>query len=75
MKNDLSFLKEQQIDENDNQSLTDEDKAQIQMVGAFYGQMPDSLVELSLVKMYPQLLYPFMYMAIRIIVSALTVFA
>ena len=40
-----------------------------------HGPIPDSEVELSLIKKYPQLLHPFMYMAIRFFVAILTVFA
>jgi len=47
----------------------------MQMVKDLYGPMPNSLVEPSLIKKYPQLLHPFMYMAIRFIVAILTVFA
>jgi hypothetical protein len=75
MNDDFSFMNEQQLDENKKHSLNDEDRDRMQMVKIVYGPMPDSLVEPSLIKKYPQLLHPFMYMAIRFIVAVLTVFA
>ena len=45
------------------------------MVKVTYGPMPDSFVEPYLIKKYPQLLYPFMYLIIRLIEAVLTVFA
>jgi hypothetical protein len=47
----------------------------MQMVKAMHGPIPDSFVETKLIKKYPQLLHPLMYMAIRLIVAILTVFA
>jgi hypothetical protein len=45
------------------------------MIKEMHGPIPDSFVETKLIKKYPQLLHPFMYMAIRFIVAVLTVFA
>ena len=76
MKDDFSFANEEQKEEEKKEnSLTDEDKARMQTVKVMYGPMPDSYIEPSLIKKHPQLLHPFMYMAIRLIVAILTVFA
>ena len=76
IKDDFSFANEESKEEDKKEcSLTDEDKARMQMVKVIYGPMPDSYVEPSLIKKHPQLLHPFMYMAIRLIVAILTVFA
>jgi hypothetical protein len=45
------------------------------MVKEMHGPIPDSVVETKLIKKYPQLLHPFIYMAIRLIVAVVTVFA
>ena len=47
----------------------------MQMIKDMHGPIPDSFVETKLIKKYPQLLHPFMYMAIRLIVAILTVYA
>jgi len=73
MKDNFS-IKDEKITDNKNYSLTDEDRTRMQMIKILYGPMPNSLVEPSLIKKYPQLLHPFMYMAIRFIVAVLTVF-
>ena len=74
MKDNFS-IKDEIINDKKNYSLTNEDRTRMQMVKILYGPMPNSLVEPSLIKKYPQLLHPFMYMAIRFIVAILTVFA
>ena len=45
------------------------------MEKVIYGPLPDSFIEPSLIKKHPQLLHPFMYMVVRLIVAILTVFA
>ena len=76
MNNDFSFANEEQKEEQRiDYSLTEEDVARMQMVKAMHGPIPDSFVETKLIKKYPQLLHPFMYMAIRLIVAILTVHA
>ena len=55
--------------------MSEEDVARMQMIKAMHGPIPDRYVEISLIKKYPQLLHPFMYMAIRLIVATFTVFA
>ena len=76
MKNPFYFTdQEKKVEEKKESSLTDEDKARMKMVKVKYGPIPDSLVEPSLIKKHPQLLHPFMYMIIRLIVAILTVFA
>ena len=63
------------MDEKNDCSLNEEDMARMQIVKSMHGPIPDSFVEISLIKKYPQLLHPFMYMAIRLILAILTVFA
>ena len=76
MKNDFSFADEEQKEEEKKDcNLTEEDVARMQMVKVMHGPIPDSFVETGLIMKYPQLLHPFMYMAIRLIVAILTVFA
>ena len=43
-------------DEKKDFSLTDEDRARMQMVKSMHGPIPDRVVEFSLIKKYPQLL-------------------
>ena len=76
MKDDFSFSDEEhKKEEKTDCNLKEEDVARMQTVKVMYGPMPDSFVELSLIKKHPQLLHPFMYMAIRLIVAIITVFA
>ena len=76
MKDDFSFSDEEhKKEEKTDCNLKEEDVARMQTVKVMYGPMPDSFVELSLIKKHPQLLHPFIYMAIRLIVAILTVFA
>ena len=57
MKNDFSFMNEERKEEEKKDcKLKEEDAARMQMVRKMYGPMPDSTVELSLIKKYPQLL-------------------
>ena len=75
MKNDFSFANEEQKEEvNKDYSLKQEDIARMQMVKVMHGPIPDSVVEQKLIKKYPQLLHPFVYMAMRFIVAIITVF-
>ncbi len=55
--------------------MTEEDVVRMQMIKDMHGPIPDRYVEISLIKKYPQLLHPFMYMGIRFIVAIITVFA
>ena len=76
MKNDFYFADEEQKEEEKKDcNLKEEDVARMQIVKAMHGPIPDSFVEPKLIKKYPQLLHPFMYMAIRLIIATLTVFA
>ena len=76
MNNDFSFANEEQKEEQKiDYSLTEEDVARMQMVKDMHGPIPDNLIEGKLIKKYPQLLHPFIYMAIRLIVAVVTVFA
>ena len=76
LKNDFSFANEEQKEEEKKDcSLNKEDLALMQMVREMHGPIPDSFVETKLIKKYPQLLHPFIYMAIRLIVAVVTVFA
>ena len=76
LKNDFSFANEEQKEEEKKDcSLNKEDVALMQMVREMHGPIPDSVVETKLIKKYPQLLHPFIYMAIRLIVAVVTVFA
>ena len=76
MNNDFSFANEEQkVDEKKDYSLNEEDVARMQMVKEMHGPIPDSFVETKLIKKYPQLLHPLMYMTMRLIVAILTVFA
>ena len=75
MKDDFSFMDEQQVYDGKDHSLTEKNIADMQMIKEMHGPIPDSVVEPILMMKYPQLLHPFMYMAIRFIVAVLTVFA
>ena len=76
MNNDFSFANEEQKkEEKKDLSLKEEDVARMQMVKDMHGPIPDNLIEGKLIKKYPQLLHPLMYMTIRLIVAILTVFA
>ncbi len=75
MKDDFSFMDEQQVYDGKDHSLTEKNIVDMQMIKEMHGPIPDSVVEPILMMKYPQLLYPFMYMAIRFIVAVLTVFA
>jgi hypothetical protein len=75
-KNDFIFANEEQKEEEKKDySLNDEDRARMEQVRAMHGPIPDNIIEQKLIKKYPQLLHPFMYMFIRLFVAVLTVFA
>ena len=75
-KNDFIFANEEQKEEEKKDySLNDEDRARMEKVRAMHGPIPDNIIEQKLIKKYPQLLHPFMYMVIRLFVAILTVFA
>ncbi len=76
MINEFSFANEEQKEEEKKDfSLKEEDVARMQIVKDMYGPIPDSLLETKLIKKYPQLLHPLMYMTTRLFVAILTVFA
>ena len=75
-ENDFIFANEEQKEEEKKDySLNDEDRARMEQVRAMHGPIPDNIIEQKLIRKYPQLLHPFMYMFIRLFVAVLTVFA
>ena len=56
IQNNFSFgIEELKEEEEKESSLTNVDEARMSMVKIIYGPMPDSLVEVSLIKKHPQL--------------------
>ena len=75
IRDEFSFgNEERKEDEKKDFGLTDEDRARMQIVKNMHGPIPDRVVEFKLIKKYPQLLQPFMFMVIRIIQAFVTVF-
>ena len=68
IRDEFSFgNEEREEEEKKDYDLTNEDRARMQMVKNMHGPIPDRYVEFKLIKKYPQLLQPFMFMVIRII--------
>ena len=75
IRDEFSFgNEERKEEEKKDYDLTNEDRARMQMVKNMHGPIPDRVVEFKLIKKYPQLLQPFMFMVIRIIQAFVTVF-
>jgi hypothetical protein len=57
IRDEFSFGNDERREEEKKDfSLTDEDRARMQMVKSMHGPIPDRVVEFSLIKKYPQLL-------------------
>ena len=75
IRDEISFGNDERREEEKKDfSLTDEDRARMEMVKNMHGPIPDRVVEFKLIKKYPQLLQPFMFMVIRIIQAFVSVF-
>ena len=53
MKDDFSFMDEQQVYDGKDHSLTEKNMADMQMIKEMHGPIPDSVVEPILMMKYP----------------------